>query len=178
MKRLAQCKQHMASVRACATGEETLKRQAQNKQHMASVRACATGEETLKRQTIQPPYPFTHPSYFTQLLPSACMSSEGTVVGSVCLSVTQHLTSPLFVRLTNDMTYLTGNEGQKMCAVFKARAVRLMRSRPYLSLRKMRMRIRYSTTWWKAAIFVLCVCLSGGYSIRTYLQPTTPMGFS
>ena len=40
------------------------------------------------------------------------MRSEGTVVGSVCLSVTQHLTSPMFVRLTNDTTYLTGNEGQ------------------------------------------------------------------
>ena len=47
------------------------------------------------------------------------MCSEGTVVGSVCLSVclsvTQHLTSPMF---TNDTTYLTGNEGQNMCAFF------------------------------------------------------------
>ena len=39
---------------------------------------------------------------------------------TVCLSVTQHLTSPMFVRLTNDTTYLTGNEGQKICAVFFA----------------------------------------------------------
>ena len=31
----------------------------------------------------------------------------------VCLSVTQHLTSPVFFRLTNDTTYLTGNEGRK-----------------------------------------------------------------
>ena len=30
----------------------------------------------------------------------------------VCLSVTLHLTSRMFVRLTNDTTYLTGNEGQ------------------------------------------------------------------
>ena len=41
-------------------------------------------------------------------LPSARMRSEGTVVGSVCLcvcvSVTLHLTSPMFVRLTNDTT--------------------------------------------------------------------------
>ena len=54
------------------------------------------------------------------------MLSEGTVVGSVCLSVclsvTQHLTSPMFVRLTNDMTYLTGNEGQNICAVFPENA--------------------------------------------------------
>ena len=41
---------------------------------------------------------------------------------SVCLSVTQHLTSPMFVRLTNDTTYLTGNEGQKICAVFSENA--------------------------------------------------------
>ena len=34
------------------------------------------------------------------------MRSEGTVVGSVCLSVSEHL--------TNDTTYLTGNEGQKV----------------------------------------------------------------
>ena len=33
---------------------------------------------------------------------------------SVCMSVTQHLTFPtMFVCLTNDTTYLTGNEGQK-----------------------------------------------------------------
>ena len=59
------------------------------------------------------------------------MRSEGTVVGSVCLcvcvsvclSVTQHLTSPMFVRLTNDTTYLTGNEGQKICAVFSENAL-------------------------------------------------------
>ena len=36
----------------------------------------------------------------------------------VCLSVTQHLTSRVFVCLTKDMTYLTGNEGQKVVAVF------------------------------------------------------------
>ena len=30
----------------------------------------------------------------------------------VCVSVTQHLTFPMFVCLTNDTTYLTGNEGQ------------------------------------------------------------------
>ena len=59
---------------------------------------------------------------FCILLPSALMRSEGTVVGSVCLSVTQHLTSPMFVRLTNDTTYLTGNEGQKICAFFSENA--------------------------------------------------------
>ena len=33
-------------------------------------------------------------------------------------SVTLHLTSRVFVRLTKDTTYLTGNEGQKFVAVF------------------------------------------------------------
>ena len=46
-------------------------------------------------------------------LPSARMRSDGTVVGFVCLSVTLHLTSRVFVGLTKDTTYLTGNEGQK-----------------------------------------------------------------
>ena len=40
-----------------------------------------------------------------------------TVVGSVCVSVTQHLTSPMFFRLTKNTTYLTGNEGQIFRAV-------------------------------------------------------------
>ena len=38
---------------------------------------------------------------------------------SVCVSVTQHLTSAKFFRFTNDMTY---NEGQKVCAVFSENA--------------------------------------------------------
>ena len=49
-----------------------------------------------------------------------------TVVGSVCVcvcvSVTQHLTLPMFVCLTNDTTYLTGDEGQKFCAVLSENA--------------------------------------------------------
>ena len=60
------------------------------------------------------------------LLPSARMRSEGTVVGSVCLcvclSVTQHLTFPMFVCLTNDTTYITGSEGQKFRAVLSENA--------------------------------------------------------
>ena len=56
----------------------------------------------------------------------ARMRSEGTVVVcsclSVCLSVTLHLTSRMFVRLTNDTTYLTGNEGQKFRTVFSENA--------------------------------------------------------
>ena len=57
----------------------------------------------------------------------------------------------MFVCLTNDTTYITGNEGQKFRAVLSENApsqsksgssiVRLLRSRPFLSLRKMRMRI-------------------------------------
>ena len=43
------------------------------------------------------------------------MRSEGTVVGSVCLSL--NISLPMFVRLTNDTIYLAGNEGQKVRAV-------------------------------------------------------------
>ena len=38
----------------------------------------------------------------------------------MCLSVTLILTSRVFVRLTKDTTYLTGNEGQKFRTVFSA----------------------------------------------------------
>ena len=43
------------------------------------------------------------------------MRSEGYVcLAAVCLlSVTLNLTSRVFVRLTKDTTYITGNEGQK-----------------------------------------------------------------
>ena len=37
---------------------------------------------------------------------------------SVCLSVSQHLTSGASVRLENAVTYSTGDEGQKICGVF------------------------------------------------------------
>ena len=46
------------------------------------------------------------------------MHSEGYSSWVVCLSVTQHLTSRMFFRFTNDTTYLTGNEGQKFCGDF------------------------------------------------------------
>ena len=46
------------------------------------------------------------------------MRSEGYSSWVVCLSVTQHLTSRMFYRLTNDTTYLTGNEGQIFCGDF------------------------------------------------------------
>ena len=48
----------------------------------------------------------------------ACTARVWLVGLSVCLSVTQHLTSPMFFRLTNDTTYLTGNEAQKFCGDF------------------------------------------------------------
>ena len=41
-----------------------------------------------------------------------CLSVCLSVSVCVCVSVTQHLTSPMFVRLTNDTTYLTPNDGQ------------------------------------------------------------------
>ena len=49
------------------------------------------------------------------------MRIEGTVVGSVCVSVTLHLTSRMFVRLTKH-TYLTGNEGKTFRTVFSEKA--------------------------------------------------------
>ena len=63
------------------------------------------------------------------------------MVLSVCLSVTLHLTSRTSVRLKNDTIYLTGNEGQKLLAVFSKTAsfeiygvicVSRQRVRPYL----------------------------------------------
>ena len=44
------------------------------------------------------------------------------VVGSVCLP-TQHLTYRMFIRPTNDMTYLTANEDQNICGVFSENAL-------------------------------------------------------
>ena len=41
---------------------------------------------------------------------------------SVCLSVTQHLASRMFIRPTNDTTYLTADEGQKISGVFSENA--------------------------------------------------------
>ena len=58
--------------------------------------------------------------------PRRACAARVTVVGSVCLcvclSVTLHLTSRVFVRLTKDTTYLTGNEGQKFRMVFSETA--------------------------------------------------------
>ena len=57
------------------------------------------------------------------------MRSEGygswvcvCVCVSVCLSVTFNLASRTFIRPTNDMTYLTGDEGQTFCGVFSENA--------------------------------------------------------
>ena len=63
---------------------------------------------------------------FVQILPVsrltlARMRSEG-YCSWVCLSVTLNLTSRVFVRLTKDTTYLTGNEGQKFLTVFSENA--------------------------------------------------------
>ena len=58
--------------------------------------------------------------------PRRACAARVTVVGlvclCVCLSVTLHLTSGVFVRLTNDTTYATGDEGEKVCAVFSENA--------------------------------------------------------
>ena len=61
---------------------------------------------------------------------------------SVCLSVTLHLTSGASVRLEIDITYLTGNEGQKIVGI----SLKLLRcwdpallavlSRPFFAMRK------------------------------------------
>ena len=84
---------------------------------------------------------------------------------SVCLSVTLNLTSRVSVRLTKDTTYLTGNEGQKFRTVFSenpplqsysaSTIVRLMRSRPFLSLRKTRMRLYFQQP--RPGPLVLCI---------------------
>ena len=54
--------------------------------------------------------------------PGRACAARVTVVGSVCLSVTLHLTSRMSVRLKNDTIYLTGTEGQKIRAVFSKTA--------------------------------------------------------
>ena len=43
------------------------------------------------------------------------MRKRVTVVGSVCLSVTSHLTSGASVRPENTVTYSAGNGGQNIC---------------------------------------------------------------
>ena len=53
---------------------------------------------------------------------SVCLCLSVSVSVCLCLSVTQHLTSRTFIRLTNDMTYLTGDEGQILCGVFSENA--------------------------------------------------------
>ena len=83
------------------------------------------------------------------------MRSEG-YCSWVCLSVKSHLAYGVSVRPENAVTYSAGNEGQKICGVFSETAplqrsstpsvVRLMRSRPFLSLRKMRMRMSSPST--------------------------------
>ena len=52
----------------------------------------------------------------------AGVTVDGSVCLSVCVSVTLNLTSQVFVRLTKDTIYLTGNEGQNICAVFSETA--------------------------------------------------------
>ena len=83
--------------------------------------------------------------------PRRACAGRVTVVGSVCLSVKSHLTYGASVHPENAVTYSAGNEGPNICGVFSETAplqrsstpsvVRLMRSRPFLSVRKMRMRM-------------------------------------
>ena len=60
--------------------------------------------------------------------PRCACAARVTVVGfvclsvCVCLSVTPHLTSGGSVRPEIDVTYLTGNEGQKICGFFSETA--------------------------------------------------------
>ena len=49
--------------------------------------------------------------------PQRACAARVTVVGFVCVSITKLLTYQ-FIRPTNNMTYLTGNEGQKICVDF------------------------------------------------------------
>ena len=59
--------------------------------------------------------------------PRRACAAKVTVVVCLCVcvcvvSVTLNLTCRMFVRLTNDTTYLTGNEGQKFRTVFSENA--------------------------------------------------------
>ena len=51
----------------------------------------------------------------------AC-AARVNVVGSVCVFVTQHLTSGTFVCLAIGTTYSTSSEGQNVCVVFSENA--------------------------------------------------------
>ena len=96
--------------------------------------------------------------------PRRACAARVTVVGCVCvcLSVKKHLTYGASVRPENAVTYSAGNEGKKICGVFSETAplqrsstpsvVRLMRSRPFLSLRKMCMRMSSHACIYTAAI--------------------------
>ena len=81
------------------------------------------------------------PCFCNFINPRRACAARVTVVGSVCLSVTLHLTSRMSVRLKNNTIYLTGTEGQKIRAVFSKTAsferygvicVSRQRARPYL----------------------------------------------
>ena len=58
----------------------------------------------------------------TVVNPRRACAARVTVVGFVCLSVTLHLTSRVSVRPRNDTIYPTGDEGQKIKAVFSENA--------------------------------------------------------
>ena len=61
--------------------------------------------------------------------PRRACAAKVTVVGSVCVSVTQHLTSRTFVCLAIGTTYSTGSEGQKVSVVFSENAPRVHNDR-------------------------------------------------
>ena len=99
----------------------------------------------------------TSPSPFELVQPNVVLinprrACAARVTGlCVCVSVKSHLTYGASVRPENAVTYSAGKEGQNICGVFSETAplqrsstpsvVRLMRSRPFLSLLKMRMRM-------------------------------------
>ena len=60
-------------------------------------------------------------AYAARVTVRACLVCVCVCV-CVCVSVTLNLTCRMFVRLTNDTTYLTGNEGQKLRTVFSENA--------------------------------------------------------
>ena len=71
-----------------------------------------TGNEGQKFRTV----------FSENALLQSCLSVCVCVCVCVCVSVTLNLTCRMFVRLTNDTTYLTGNEGQKFRTVFSENA--------------------------------------------------------
>ena len=76
-----------------------------------------------KNKTASSLYIYIMYTEYVVINPRRACAARVTVVGSVCVCVsTKHLTYRMFIRPTNDTTYLTANEDQKICGVFSENA--------------------------------------------------------